>query len=124
MFCVRISDDTPIHVPYERQHGDPNSHAYINLKLEPGRERELPELQRSAILKDIVLALNAQTTLKTFGCEKWTTHPWEAKLWPEYDFQTGSYVDLAFTDARKIDRAAYAQLIDEFLKTKIAPAST
>jgi hypothetical protein len=114
-------DDTPLGIPYHRN--DPDSHDYINLKLEPERERELPELTKNPILRDVVLAINASTALQTFGCEVWLNTAAKSP-WAEYTYEAGSYLDLGFTDARKMDRGTYSQLIDDFVKTKIAKATT
>src|SRR5580658_6924302 len=48
-------EDTPLGIPYHRN--APDGHPYINLKLEPERELELPELQKSPILRDLVLTI-------------------------------------------------------------------
>jgi hypothetical protein len=113
-------EDTPLGIPYHRN--APDGHPYINLKLEPERELELPELQKSPILRDLVLTITRGTCLQTFGCEVWLTNraqsPWPQQ--PEYSFQAGSYLDLAFTDDRKMSREAYQQLIDDFVKSEIS----
>jgi hypothetical protein len=123
MYRIDIpEEDTPLAIPYYRD--DPNSHSYVDLKLEPAREMELPELQKNSVLRDLVLTVNAQTCLQTFGCELWLTYPWTGTLWPEYTYRAGSYLDLSFTDDRRNNRGAYEQLIDDFIKTKTATPTT
>jgi hypothetical protein len=117
-------EDTPLGITYLRD--ERNSHSYVNLKLQPERESELPELQKSSVLRDLVLTITKESVLQTFGCEVWLTNPaqspWPDK--PEYTFQAGSYLDLAFVDERKWSREEYTQLIDEFINTKKSVTTT
>jgi hypothetical protein len=114
-------DDTPLGIPYFRP--GPDSHDYLDLKREPQRADEIPELRKNPVLLDVVTTINVSTNLETFGCESWMQHPWTGSPWPEVKFRMGSYVDLAFFDARKFDRSAYEQMITDFTTTKTATAA-
>jgi hypothetical protein len=117
-------NDTPLGLHYHRDR--PEGHDFIDLKAEPERWQELPELKRSATFSDVVLTITKQTVLQTLGCEFWmndsSRSPWPEQ--PEYSFQVGSYVDLAFTDPRKMSRDAYSQLMNDFVKSKTAKPTT
>lgn len=116
-------EDNPLGIPYSRT--DSLSHDYVDLKVSPELAKELPELQKSPLINDVVMALTLHTSLRTLGCEVWpVTHPWTGTPWAGYDYRVQSYLDIAFDDERRNNREAYNELIEEFITSKKAPPKT
>lgn len=58
-------------VPYYRREDDPTSKSYIDLKQEPERSAELPEVKDWPELKTAIDKINAHRLFKTLGCAAW-----------------------------------------------------
>jgi hypothetical protein len=64
----------PLGVPYHRDCDDPNSHSYVDLKREPNRIDEIPELRDEPALQRLVVTLNdPRGCFRSIGCERWYT---------------------------------------------------
>jgi hypothetical protein len=94
-------------VPYWEDGDDPRTkHEFIDLRAQPGRVGELPEVHRAVGLRDALLAINgAGSPFRTFGCDF---------ALDRGDFGEGfthlahSYIHLGFADpGRCRDRDAY-----------------
>lgn len=58
-------------VPYWRPDDDPTSRSYMDLKAQPERSAELPEVQGWPELKTAIDKINAHRGFKTLGCGSW-----------------------------------------------------
>jgi hypothetical protein len=62
MYMQPIGEGSPLGLPYYRP-GDPNSHDFVDLKAEPHRISELPELREEPELHEIVRQLNDKNSV-------------------------------------------------------------
>lgn len=96
-------------VPYSRPPDDPSSHSYIDLKKEPWRLDEIPELRDDAALKRVVMKINEQGGFfRSIGCERWADERNSA----DGILHFGSYVGFAL-DAWPVRRKQAAESIFE-----------
>jgi hypothetical protein len=92
-------------VPYWKDRTGGSSHPYIDLRRQPGRIDELPELRRWPALRDAVRRLNSdQSAFRTLGCEHRTERRGDS-------FLLRAYVQLAFAERdRCFEEVEYYEL--------------
>lgn len=97
-------------VPYWRSEDDLKSHSYIDLKQQPERSAELPEIQDWPELKIAIDKINGHRLFKTLGCGSWV-HETES---PD-QIQFTSYIAFCY-DQMKLneDAQAYYRLFHHF----------
>lgn len=67
---MRVEFET-LGIPYSRPENDSSSRSYIDLKEEPDRSGELPEVQGWPELKTAIDKINAHKMFRTLGCASW-----------------------------------------------------
>lgn len=91
MILQQTRQASPLGIPYFRP-TDPDSHDFIDLKAEPHRLLELPELRAEPELAKLMQMLNAADSLcKSTGCERW----YDERERPEGKTNYGSYFGFA-----------------------------
>ncbi len=88
----------PLGIPYYRE--DSEGHSYENLRQNPSAIDLIPEVKKAAALYDFVKEINSgESIFQTFGCEKWMNTDFSHRnVPPEFHFQAGSYIDIAFAN--------------------------
>src|SRR5437016_509085 len=88
----------PLGVPYRRNPKDKASHDFIDLRTEPDRIAEIPEVASWPALKDALTTLNsAASKFGTLGCGCW----FHDQKPPRALVRAWCYVDVCFADLRR-----------------------
>lgn len=115
-FNIYVHEELPeekvLGIPYFKH--DAGSHSYVNLREEPQRIDEIPELKECPTFRDFVAALNSsQSPFQTFGCDK-GKHDWSHAQYSGCTVRYGSYLDVAFVDREISHVDSYRDLIRRF----------
>jgi hypothetical protein len=88
MFEVMLRVDHKVFgVPYYRPPEDSNSASFIDLKKQPERISEIPELRDWTELRNVIRAANESSNFKTLGCAEFV-----------YDQDSPQYMLLTYVD--------------------------
>jgi hypothetical protein len=96
----------PLGIPYHREASEPGSASYIDLRSEPHRLAEIPEVQERDCFRRLLVRLNSpDSQLMSLGCGAFIYPPEQASkpFWSAY-----AYVGYCFADlAKNEDAKAY-----------------
>ncbi len=113
----------PLGVPYWRDPDEATSAGYIDLKREPHRLHEVPELKEWPSLHRLLLQLNAaESQLMSLGCGVFIYPP---KAGSQPQWSAYSYVGYCFADlSRTADAGVYFPQFFHFSQRYAAQANT
>jgi len=111
-------------IPYpavERQDGNVN-HGFFDLRDHPELADQIPEVQKSRGIGDIVRAANAKgSAIMTLGCEC-ALSPVEPSPEGTRSWRVGSYVSVAFRDPRRNSEPGALVRLAETILSRIPPS--